>query len=123
MNQQAIAFVIFALLGCMVFIWFALCKVLFNRLERAHPQKYEAMGRPSLVLRNNLANKWSFLKFLARREYVALNTLPLPSCARLCAYILLPVQCCLPYSCLLFYGCHPKLRPNLSFQRTRCTRR
>lgn len=57
----------------MVLVWFALCKVLFNRLERAHPQKYEAMGRPSLILRNNLANNWSFLKFLARREYVALS--------------------------------------------------
>jgi hypothetical protein len=73
MNPQVIAFVLFALLGCMVFVWFALCKVLFNRLERAHPQKYEAMGRPSLVLRNNLANNLSFLRFLARREYVALN--------------------------------------------------
>lgn len=73
MNPQTITFVLFAFLGCMVFVWFVLCKVLFNRLERNHSQKYDAMGRPSLVLRNNIANNWSFFKFLARREYATLN--------------------------------------------------
>jgi hypothetical protein len=73
MNPQVIVFPLFALLMCMVFVWFALCKILFNRLERAHPQKYEAMGRPSLILRNSIAGNWFFLKFLTRREYVALN--------------------------------------------------
>ncbi|HET7126985.1 MAG TPA: hypothetical protein VFI26_07840 [Lysobacter sp.] len=60
-------------LFAMVIAWFVLIKLLFNRLEQAHPQKYEAMGRPSLFLRNNIATGWSTLKFLAAREHKSLN--------------------------------------------------
>lgn len=73
MHSQTFAFVLFGILICMVVVWFALCKLLFNRLERAHPLKYADMGRPSLVLRNNISNNLSFLRLLARREYLALN--------------------------------------------------
>ena len=57
----------------MVIVWFVLIKVLFGRLERKHPQKYEAMGRPSLFLRNNIATGWATMKFLFAREHRALN--------------------------------------------------
>jgi hypothetical protein len=64
--------VFLALLG-MVIVWFVLIKLLFNRLEVAHPQKYEAMGRPSLFLRNNIGSGWAIFKFLVMREHRTLN--------------------------------------------------
>jgi len=60
-------------LFAMVIVWFVLIKMLFNRLERAHPVKYEAMGRPSLFLRNNIATGWATLKFIVSREHRSLS--------------------------------------------------
>ena len=60
-------------LFAMVIVWFVLIKLLFNRLERTHAQKYEAMGRPSLFLRNNIATGWATLRFLVAREHRSLN--------------------------------------------------
>ena len=65
--------VIFAMLFGMVIVWFVLIKLLFNRLERHHLKKYEAMGRPSLFLRNSIEGGWATLKFLVTREHRSLN--------------------------------------------------
>jgi hypothetical protein len=65
--------VIFPILFGMVFVWFVLVKLLFNRLESAHPDKYESMGRPSLFLRNNSATVWATLKFIIGREHRVLG--------------------------------------------------
>jgi len=73
MNPQAPSIILFAVLFGMVVVWFVLIKLLFNRLEVAHPQKYEAMGRPSLFLRNNIATGWATMKFLFAREHRSLN--------------------------------------------------
>jgi hypothetical protein len=73
MNIQTFSVILFPILFCMVIVWFVLLKLFFNRLERAHPQKYEAMGRPSLFLRNNISGGWTTLKFLFTREYKTLN--------------------------------------------------
>jgi hypothetical protein len=73
MNPQTLSLTLFPILFGMVIAWFVLIKLLFNRLERAHPQKYEAMGRPSLFLRNSISGGWATLKFLATREHKALN--------------------------------------------------
>ena len=73
MNSQTLPLVFAPILFGMVIAWFVLIKLLFNRLERSHPQKYEAMGRPSLFLRNHIAGGWATLKFLAGREHKALN--------------------------------------------------
>lgn len=73
MDFQALSTVAFVVLGCMVAVWFVLIKLLFNRLEALHPQKYEAMGRPSLFLRNNIGTGWMTLKFLIAREHRTLN--------------------------------------------------
>ena len=64
---------LFATLFGMVLIWFVLVKLLFNRLAAAHPAKYEAMGRPSLFLRNSPSGVWAMLKFLVAREHRALG--------------------------------------------------
>ena len=73
MNTQLLPIVIAPILLAMVITWFVLIKLLFNRLERVHPQKYEAMGRPSLFLRNNIATGLATLKFLLAREHRPLN--------------------------------------------------
>jgi len=64
---------LFFMLFGMVLVWFVLVKLLFNRLAAAHPQKYDAMGRPSLFLRNSPAGVWAMLKFLVVREHRALG--------------------------------------------------
>ena len=73
MNPQTPSITLFSVLFGMVVVWFVLIKMLFNRLEVAHPQKYEAMGRPSLFLRNNIATGWATMKFLFAREHRSLN--------------------------------------------------
>lgn len=69
MAIQTLSITLFPILFGMVIVWFVLIKLLFNRLERAHPKKYEAMGRPSLFLRNSVAGGWGTLKFLIAREH------------------------------------------------------
>ena len=73
MNPQTAPIALFAVLFGMVIVWFVLIKLLFNRLEVAHPQMYDAMGRPSLFLRNNIATGWATMKFLFAREHRSLN--------------------------------------------------
>ncbi len=65
--------IIFGLLFCMVFIWFYLCNKMFNILRTRHPEKYEAMGKPTLIMNNSLSNNISFIKFLFKREWRELN--------------------------------------------------
>lgn len=71
-GESVSIFLFFALFG-MVLIWFVLVKLLFNRLEAAHPRKYELMGRPSLFLRNSPSGAWAMAKFLFAREYRTLG--------------------------------------------------
>lgn len=72
MNGSLILTLFFALLG-IVLAWFVLVKLLFTRLERAHPEKYESMGKPSLFWRNSPAGAFAMLKFLVAREHRSLN--------------------------------------------------
>lgn len=53
----------------LVVIWFYLLRRLFNRLEHDHTEKYEAMGRPGLFLRNNITSGFATFKFLFLREH------------------------------------------------------
>ena len=69
MSSDDFGFILVPVLFGMVLVWFVLIKMLFNRLERAHPQKYESMGRPSLFLRNNIESGLATMKFLFAREH------------------------------------------------------
>ena len=71
MNDTALLVVPLAMFA-MVIGWFVMLKIMFNRLERLHPQKYEAMGRPTLFLRNNIYTGWMTLKFIGLREHRSL---------------------------------------------------
>jgi hypothetical protein len=64
---------VFGVLFVSVFVWFGLCMRLFKLLETRHPEKYNAMGRPSLIMNNSLSNNISFMKFLFKQEYRELN--------------------------------------------------
>ncbi len=61
--------VIFGILFCSVFVWFFLCHRLFKILETRHPEKYESMGKPSLIMNNSLSTNITFMKFLFKREW------------------------------------------------------
>jgi hypothetical protein len=73
MNSQGLLPLLAPLLFVMVGIWFLLIRDLFKILETRHPQKYEAMGRPTLFLRNNISNGLATMKFLLAREHLELK--------------------------------------------------
>lgn len=58
-----------AALFCLIFIWFFLCYRLFKILETRHPEKYESMGKPSLIMNNSLSTNYTLMKFLFKREW------------------------------------------------------
>jgi len=61
--------VMFGVLFFSVFVWFFLCYRLFKILETRHPEKYESMGKPSLIINNSLSSNITFMKFLFKREW------------------------------------------------------
>ena len=65
--------ILFAILVGAVVIWFFLCYRLFGILETRHPDKFDAMGRPSLIMNNSISNNIHFLKFLVNREWAGLG--------------------------------------------------
>lgn len=65
--------IMFGVLFCSVFLWFFLCYRLFKILETRHPEKYESMDRPSLIMNNSLSSNITFMKFLFKREWRELN--------------------------------------------------
>lgn len=79
---ESISIALLTVLAVMVLVWFGLCIWTFRRLEKSHPEKYIEIGRPSLVLRNNLENNWLFMKFMWRSDYLVLND---PLLTRICS--------------------------------------
>lgn len=65
--------VVFGILFCSVFVWFFLCYRLFKILETRHPEKYESMGKPSLIMNNSISSNITFMKFLFKREWKELD--------------------------------------------------
>ena len=65
--------ILFGILFCSVFIWFYMCHKMFSILRTRHPEKYQTMGKPSLIMNNSFTNNLSFMKFLFKREWQDLN--------------------------------------------------
>lgn len=65
--------VLFGILFCSVFVWFYLCHKMFGILRTRHPDKYESMGKPSLIMNNSISNNLLFMRFLFKREWQGLN--------------------------------------------------
>jgi hypothetical protein len=64
---------IYVILGIVMFFmflfWIPLCYRLFKILETRQPEKYEVMGKPSLIANNTLSNNITTVKFLLKREW------------------------------------------------------
>ena len=65
--------ILFGILFCSVLVWFYLCHKIFGILRTRHPEKYEEMGKPTLIMNNSISNNLSFIKFLFKREWLELN--------------------------------------------------
>lgn len=64
---------LFLTLFAMVLAWFGLARLLLRRLEASHPAKFEAMGSPSLFLRDGPSGTSAMLGFLLTREHTSLG--------------------------------------------------
>ena len=65
-------------------LWFYLCNKLFKTLKLKYPQKYEEIGKPSLIMNNSIGNNILFLKFILKNEYKVLQDSSLNS---LCGFM------------------------------------
>jgi hypothetical protein len=65
---------LFGVLFVSVFVWFFLVFRLFKLLETEHPEKYEAMGKPTLFWNHSPKTSWELMKFLFKREYASLGS-------------------------------------------------
>jgi hypothetical protein len=82
--------ILFGVLFIAIFVWFFLCNKMFKTLALRHPEKYEAMGKPSLIMNNSLSNNVSFIKFLFKREWRDLNDPSVTSLGKImCVFIML----------------------------------
>jgi hypothetical protein len=77
--------IIFGVIFCAAIFGFYLSHRLYKILETRHPEKYEAMGKPSLFMNNNISNNVLFVKCLFRLEWRELGD---PGLAKLCMFLL-----------------------------------
>jgi hypothetical protein len=75
--MHALVFII--LMTCVV-IGFAMHSQLLRQLRARHPQVWESLGRPTLIMNNSVANGLAVQRFLWRKEF---QTLGDPEFARL----------------------------------------
>lgn len=47
--------------------------IFLRRLKNDHPQTWEKLGRPTLILNNSIANGWAVFRFVQRGEYESLG--------------------------------------------------
>ena len=84
-NGNPMAFAGCSVILAMIGIWFVMIAKLYKQLSQRHPAKYEAMGRPTLFLRNNIATGLMTAKFLFLREHKQLGD---PELSRLSDFML-----------------------------------
>ena len=61
--------IMFGILFCLALVWLFLCYRLFKILETRHPEKYQSMGQPTLMINNTLLTNIALIKFLFKREW------------------------------------------------------
>ena len=71
--MKALFPILFGILFCSVFAWFLMCYRLFKIWETRRPEKYEAKGKPSLIMNNTMRSNLTFMRFLFKREWQGLN--------------------------------------------------
>jgi hypothetical protein len=88
--MKEVFLILFGVLFISVFVWFFLCSKMFKTLALKHPEKYEVMGKPNLIMNNSLSNNISFMKFLFKREWRDLNDKSVASLGKImCVFITL----------------------------------
>ena len=65
---ETIVFIILGSIFISVFVWFYLCNKLYGLLSREHPETYEAIGKPSLIMNNSIENGILFMKFIFKKN-------------------------------------------------------
>ncbi len=68
-----------------VAIGFFLIHRVYKILKNRHPEKYEAMGSPGLIMNNSISNNISFMKFIFKLEWKDLGD---PSLSNLSGFLL-----------------------------------
>ncbi|NJD87573.1 MAG: hypothetical protein FIB05_06135 [Betaproteobacteria bacterium] len=71
-TTESAATALFLVLFAMAMGWFGLIWLLYRRLEEYHPEKYEAMGSPTLR-DNDAETTFQLLGFIVGREYLQLE--------------------------------------------------
>ncbi|MBX3730006.1 MAG: hypothetical protein KF858_12535 [Candidatus Sumerlaeia bacterium] len=70
MALDQLVWILFPLLFLLVLVWFASIHLLCRLLERRHPAKYEAMGRPAFLRMTKDPGPFThFLRFVFLREH------------------------------------------------------
>ena len=64
--------------------WFYMVSQLFAYISRHHQETYRDMGSPTLFMNNSIGNNISFIGFILRGKYKALND---PSLTKQCRFI------------------------------------
>jgi hypothetical protein len=88
-----------------VLCWLVLGVHLLRILRRDHPDVYEALGSPGLLLNNTPSNSWAFLKFLFSSEARRLAN---PRLLRLCLtgrvlFVLLAAWLSIPFLIVVYF--------------------
>jgi hypothetical protein len=50
-----------------------MCHRMYKLLRTRHPEKYEEIGKPSLIMNNTFSNNISFIRFLFGRQWKSMN--------------------------------------------------
>lgn len=69
--------VLFVTLGFLILVWFWKITQFFSYLRENHPEEYQRMGEPTLVLNNTPKNNIAFLRFVLGNKSAALGDLEL----------------------------------------------
>jgi hypothetical protein len=70
---EALPPLLFVILLVCVIIWFVLVTRLFRLLRTRHPDVYDSLGRPTLILNNSIRNSWLFTRFLLGGHFEAID--------------------------------------------------
>ena len=71
--MQMLLLILFVLLLASCVAGLVLHHILLSHLRSRHSQAWEALGRPTLFLNNSITNSLAVLRFLWRRDYLALD--------------------------------------------------
>ena len=70
--QIVLQVLFFILTGCVI-VWFVLVARLHRLLRTRHPNIYDSLGRPTLILNNSLQNSGLFLRFLLGGHFESID--------------------------------------------------